>query len=81
MHLPGAADTAAHLTYIGEILSPILKQGDIVVMNNLAMHKSPRVAALVQAVRTELRFVFACSPDLNPIEKMWSRVKASLDAF
>lgn len=39
MHLPGAADTAAFVTYIGEILCPTLKQGDIVVMDNLAVHR------------------------------------------
>ena len=49
MHLAGAADTAAFVTYIGQVLCPTLKQGDIVVMDNLAVHKSPQVAALVQA--------------------------------
>ena len=57
MHLPGAADTAAFLTYIGEALCPTLRQGDIVVMDNLAVHKSPQVAALVQAVGAEVRFL------------------------
>jgi transposase len=78
MHLPGAADTAAFLTYLGEVLCPTLKPGDIVVMDNLAVHKSPQVAALVQAVGAEVRFLPAYSPDLNPIEKMWSKIKASL---
>jgi transposase len=78
MHLAGAADTAAFVTYIGQVLCPTLKQGDIVVMDNLAVHKSPQVAALVQAAGAEVRFLPAYSPDLNPIEKMWSKIKASL---
>jgi transposase len=78
MHLSGAADTAAFLTYIGGVLCPTLKQGDIVVMDNLAVHKSPEAARLVQAVGAEVRFLPAYSPDLNPIEKMWSKIKAVL---
>lgn len=78
MHLPGAADTEAFVTYIGEVLCPTLKGGDIVVMDNLAVHKSPKVVALVEAVGAEVRFLPAYSPDLNPIEKMWSKIKASL---
>lgn len=78
MHLPGAADTAAFVTYIGRVLCPTLKPGDIVVMDNLSVHKSPEVVALVQAVGAEVRFLPAYSPDLNPIERMWSKIKALL---
>jgi hypothetical protein len=48
MHLPAAADTAAFVTYLSEVLCPTLSWGDIVVMDNLAVHKSPQVAALVK---------------------------------
>lgn len=78
MHLPGAADTAAFVTYIGQVLCPTLKQGDIVVMDNLSVHKSPEVVTLVQAKGAEVRFLPAYSPDLNPIEKMRSKIKALL---
>ena len=78
MHLPGAADTAAFVTYMGEVLCPTLRKGDIVVMDNLSVHKSPQVAALVEAAGAEVRFLPAYSPDLNPIEKMWSKIKALL---
>jgi transposase len=78
MHLPGAADTAAFVTYIDKVLCPTLKQGDIVVMDNLSVHKSPEVAALVQAAGAEVRFLPVYSPDLNPIEKMWSKIKSVL---
>jgi hypothetical protein len=57
MHLPGAADTEAFVTYIGEVLCPTLKRGDIVVMDNLAVHKSPKVVALVEVVGAEVRFL------------------------
>ena len=57
MHLAGAADTEAFVTYIGQVLCPTLKQGDIVVMDNLAVHKSPQVAALVLAAGAEVRFL------------------------
>jgi transposase len=49
-----------------------------VVMDNLSVHKSPQVLELVQAVGAEVRFLPAYSPDLNPIEKMWSKIKALL---
>lgn len=78
MHLSGAADTTAFVTYLAEVLCPTLRRGDIVVMDNLAVHKSPQVVALVEAAGAEVRFLPAYSPDLNPIEKMWSKIKASL---
>ena len=78
MHLAGAADTAAFVAYIGQVLCPTLRRGDIVVMDNLSVHKSPEVLELVQAVGAEVRFLPAYSPDLNPIEKMWSKIKALL---
>ena len=78
MHLPGAADTAAFVTYLEQVLCPTLKPGDIVVMDNLSVHKSPEVGRLVRRVGAEVRFLPAYSPDLNPIEKMWSKIKALL---
>jgi len=78
MHLSGAADTDAFVAYIGQVLCPTLKQGDIVVMDNLAVHKSPEVLRLVAGSGAEARFLPAYSPDLNPIEKMWSKIKALL---
>jgi transposase len=78
MHFPGATDTAAFVTYIEEVLCPTLRRGDIVVMDNLAVHKIPVAAALVKATGAEVRFLPAYSPDLNPIEKMWSKIKALL---
>ena len=78
MHLPGAADTEAFVTYIEQVLCPTLRPGDIVVMDNLAVHKSPQVQRLVGKAGAEVRFLPAYSPDLNPIEKMWSKIKSVL---
>ncbi|MDB6072967.1 MAG: hypothetical protein JWO89_607, partial [Verrucomicrobiaceae bacterium] len=75
---PGAADTAAFVTYIGQVLCPTLRKGDIVVMDNVSVHKGLEVAELVQAVGAQVRFLPPYSPDLNPIEKMWSKIKALL---
>jgi|APTNR8051073442_1049403.scaffolds.fasta_scaffold40679_2 transposase len=78
MHLDGTADTSAFVTSIGEVLCPTLRRGDILVMDDLAMHTSPQVKTLVEAAGAELRFLRAYLPDLSPIEKMWSIIKASL---
>jgi transposase len=78
MHLPGAADTAAFVTYIEQVLCPTLKPRDIVVMDNLSVHKSPEVERLVRSAGAEVKFLPAYSPDLNPIEKMWSKIKQLL---
>ena len=78
MHLPGAADTAAFVTYIEQVLCPTLRKGDIVVMDNLSVHKSPEVQRLIKAAGAEVKFLPTYSPDLNPIEKMWSKIKAVL---
>ena len=78
MHLPGAADTAAFVTYIDEVLCPTLQAGDIVMMDNLAVHKSPLVEALVRDAGAEVRFLPAYSPDFNTIAKMWSKIKEFL---
>ena len=57
---------------------PTLRQGDIVVMDNLGAHKNENTLALIQQAGAEVRFLPAYSPDLNPIEMMWSKVKALL---
>jgi transposase len=78
MTISGAADGEVFRTYVEQVLCPELNKGDIVVMDNLSVHKSPKTLALIEAVGAEVRFLPAYSPDLNPIEKMWSKVKALL---
>ena len=78
--IEGATDTEVFQTYVREVLVPTLRPGDIVVMDNLGAHKSEATLALIAAAGAQARFLPAYSPDLNPIEKMWSKVKAFLRA-
>jgi transposase len=78
MTIAGATDTEVFRAYVGEVLCPTLRRGDIVVMDNLGAHKSPATQELIKAAGAEVRFLPAYSPDFNPIEKMWSKVKALL---
>lgn len=74
----GALDRKMFDEYIKKILVPQLRPGDILVMDNLSVHKSTLALELVQACGSEIKFLPAYSPDLNPIEKMWSKIKQIL---
>jgi transposase len=74
----GATDTEVFRTYVQEVLCPTLRPGDRVILDNLCPHKSERTVCLIRQAGAEVLFLPAYSPDLNPIEKMWSKVKASL---
>jgi transposase len=74
----GATNTACFETYVERCLAPTLRPGDIVVMDNLSCHKTAEVARLVEAAGAEVRFLPAYSPDLNPIERLFSQLKAYL---
>jgi transposase len=78
--IEGATDTAVFHAYVQAVLIPTLRPGDIVVLDNLAPHKNDQTLALIAAAGAEVRFLPAYSPDLNPIEMMWSKVKALLRA-
>ena len=80
MTIEGATDNEVFQAYVREILCPVLRPGDIVVMDNLAPHKNEQTAALIAASGASALFLPAYSPDLNPIEMMWSKVKALLRA-
>jgi transposase len=73
--IEGAADLEVFGVYVRQILCPFLKPGDLVVMDNLAAHKSETILAQIRAAGAEALFLPAYSPDLNPIEKMWSKLK------
>jgi hypothetical protein len=74
----GATDTACFEAYVGRCLVPALRPGDIVVMDNLACHKTAEVARLISSAGAEVRYLPAYSPDLNPIERLFSKLKAWL---
>jgi transposase len=74
----GATDTLAFATFIDEVLVPNLKPNDVVVMDNLSSHKASCIRESIERVGARLLFLPPYSPDLNPIEKMWSKVKGLL---
>jgi transposase len=76
--LDGPMDGAAFLTYVGQVLVPILRPTDILVMDNLSSHKNPAARALILETGAQIWDLPAYSPDFNPIEMMWSKVKAFL---
>lgn len=80
MTIDGATDTDVFQAYVRAVLCPTLQPDDIVVMDNLAPHKDPTTLALIMATGATVRFLPAYSPDLNPIEMMWSKVKSLLRA-
>lgn len=80
MAIDGATDTEVFRAFVDQILCPSLRQGDIVIMDNLTPHKSRPTLKLIKEAGAEVLFLPAYSPDLNPIEKMWSKVKESLRA-
>ena len=65
-------------TWVQRVLVPNLRQGDIVIMDNLSSHKGPRVRALIEAAGATLRYLPPYSPDFNPIEKAFAKLKALL---
>lgn len=78
MSVEGAVDSRAFEIYIEHLLAPKLKRGQIVVMDNLSVHKSKRVEQLIEGAGCKLLFLPPYSPDMNPIEEAFSKVKAAL---
>ena len=76
--LDGATDGAAFGVYVERVLIPTLRPTDIVVMDNLAAHKMAAIVAAIEQTGAEVRFLPPYSPDFNPIEKMWSKIRAYL---
>jgi len=78
MTVEGATTSEVFRAYVEHILAPTLRPGDIVVLDNLSPHKDKAALALIEQAGAEVRFLPPYSPDFNPIEKMWSKVKALL---
>lgn len=74
--LHGPIDCNAFETYIAKLLVPELTDGDVVVMDNLSSHKGPRVREMTEAVGASLLCLPPYSPDINPIEMVFSKLKA-----
>ncbi len=78
MVIDGATTGDVFEAYVREVLRPTLRPGDIVVMDNLSSHKRPTVKTLIESAGARVKFLPPYSPDLNPIELMWSKVKTYL---
>ena len=78
MILDGAMHGAAFLAYVEQVLAPTLSPGDIVIMDNLPAHKPLAVRHAIEATGADLHFLPPYSPDFNPIEMAFSKLKAFL---
>ena len=76
--LDGPINRHAFETYVARVLVPELRPGDLVVMDNLSSHKVRRVRKLIEAAGASLRYLPPYSPDLNPIEQVFAKLKALL---
>jgi transposase len=80
MTIPSATDGDVFLAYLEQVLCPKLQAGDVVVMDNLSAHKVEGVRQLIESSGAELLYLPPYSPDFNPIEKAWSKLKQLLRA-
>ena len=78
MTIEAATDGDIFEAFLEQALCPKLKPGDVVVMDNLSVHKVERVRARIEGTHAELLYLPPYSPDLNPIEKAWSKFKQFL---
>jgi transposase len=76
MCVEGATDAEAFEVYVEHFLAPSLKEGQVVVFDNLGAHKPQKVRELIEARGAQVLFVPSYSPDLNPIEEAFSKIKA-----
>jgi len=76
--LDGAINGESFAVYVEQVLAPTLKIGDIVVMDNLSSHKSEVIRKIIKAKGARLLFLPPYSPDLNPIEQAFSKLKRLL---
>ena len=76
--LDGAINGAAFVAWVEQALAPTLHPGDVVVLDNLGSHKVKGVQAAIEARGARLRYLPAYSPDLNPIEQVFAKLKALL---
>ena len=78
MTIPEATDGDIFLAYVDQLLCPDLRPGDVVLMYNLSAHKVGGVRQRIEAVGAKLLYLPPYSPDLNPIEQAWSKLKQVL---
>lgn len=74
----GAMNGTAFETYVEQVLAPTLHPGDLVLIDNLSAHKGDPIRSLIEACGAQVQFLPPYSPDLNPIELCWAKVKTVL---
>ena len=80
MTIESPTDGDIFLAYVEQVLCPQLQPGDVVVMDNLAAHKVAGVREQIERTGAKLRYLPPYSPDFNPIEPCWSKIKQLLRA-
>jgi transposase len=78
MVVNGPVNADVFAAFVDQVLAPELKPGDIVVMDNLSSHKSPRIRKTIEARGAKLIYLPPYSPDLNPIEMIFAKIKQAL---
>ena len=78
MVVDGPVNGAVFLAYVEQVLVPTLKEGDIVIMDNLSSHKVAGVKGAIEGAKAKLLYLPAYSPDYNPIEMAFAKIKALL---
>ena len=76
--IDGAMNGPSFIAYVEQVLAPALRKGDIVFMDNLSTHKIDGVREAIEAAGAKLRYLPAYSPDLNPIEMAFAKLKTAL---
>jgi transposase len=80
MTLTGAVDTLAFDAYLARVLGPRLRKGDVIVLDNLNVHKASQVERVAEERGAQVLWLPPYSPDFSPIEQCWSKIKALLRA-
>lgn len=80
MTLEGAVDTLAFDAYINEVLAPKLQPGDVVILDNLNVHKASQIEQVATERGARVIWLAPYSPDFSPIEQCWSKIKQALRA-
>jgi len=75
MYIASAVNTTIFKTFVTELLISKLKPGQFIILDNVSFHKSPELINIIEATGAKLVFLPPYSPDLSPIEKMWSKIK------
>jgi transposase len=78
MTMTGATDGAVFALFVGQILVPSLQPGQIVIWDNLSVHRNQKLRRSIEAAGCHLRFLPAYSPDFSPIEHAFSKLKTAL---